>query len=100
MDEISPTKRISHAFAEVYKKRLRYSARLGWLVRNGDVWRPDEEAALQVARTFCATAAKHMRDRRLDSEATVEAVLRLSAFEPAMRAAIPEGHIQLGGVWA
>lgn len=100
MDEISPTKYLASIFPKLYANQLRHSARLGWCVRDGDVWRPDEEVALQICRTFCATAARHMRDRRMDSEATVEAVLRLSAFEPAMRAAIPEGHIQLGGTWA
>ena len=53
MDEISPTKHISHAFAEVYKKRLRYSDRLGWLVRDGNIWWPDEQQATQICRIFC-----------------------------------------------
>ena len=96
MDEISPIKHISHVFAEVNKKRLHHSDRLGWLVRDSDnIWRPDEQAALQIARTFCAAAAKHMRDRRLDSEATVEAVMRLASFEPRMTAALPKGDTVL-----
>lgn len=100
MDEISPTKHISHVFAEVNKKRLHHSARLGWLVRDGDIWRPDEQQAMQIARQFCHEAARYRRDRRLDTEATVEAVMRLASFAPQMTAAIPEGHIQLGEVWA
>ena len=99
MDEISPVKQLASIFP-LYGNQLRHSPRLGWLYRDGDVWQPDEQAALQICRTFCTTAARHMRDRRLDSEAAVEAVLRLASFEPRMTAAIPDGHIQLGGVWA
>jgi len=91
MDEISPVKHLASVFPKLYGQQLRYSARLGWLYRDGDVWRPDEQAALQIARTFCAAAAKQMRDRRLDAEATVEAVLRLASFEPRMTAALPKG---------
>ena len=90
---------VNAAAGSVLARQLHYSARLGWLVRDGDVWRPDEQQAMQIARTFCATAARHMRDRRLDTEATVEAVLRLASFEPRMTAALPKDHIQLGGVW-
>ena len=100
MDEVSSAKQLSSIFPKLYANQLHYSSRHGWLCRDGDTWRPDEEQAMQVCRTFCAAAARQMRDRRMDSEATAEAVLRLSAFEPAMRAAIPDGHIRLGGAWA
>ena len=41
----------------------------------------NEQQVMQIARQFCAEAARHMRDRRLDTEATVEAVLRLASFD-------------------
>ena len=92
MDEISPQKQIASIFAKVHSGRVRYSPRLGWVVRDADnIWRPDELLVTQVARLLCAEAAKYRRDRRLDSEATVETVLRLASFEPRMTAAIPEG---------
>ena len=100
MDELSPTKQLASIFPKVYATQLRYSALLGWLVRDGDIWWPDEQRAFRIARQFCHEAARFRRDRRLDSEATVKAVMRLASFEPAMRAAIPDGHVQLGGVWA
>ena len=95
MDEISPTKHLASAFPKLYANRLRYSSRLGcWLCRDAEgVWQPDEQQALQIARQFCHEAARYRRDRRLDTEATVETLLRLASFEPAMRAALPKGDV-------
>ena len=93
MDEVSSTKQLASIFPKLYANQLRHSARHGWLVRDGDVWQPNEEAALQTARTFCLAAARQLRDRRLGSEATVETVMRLASFEPGVTAAIPKDHM-------
>ena len=93
MDEISSFKHLATIFPKLYERQLRYSSRLGWLYRDGEIWRPDEQQAMQIARLFCATAARAMRDRRLDTEATVEAVLRLASFEPRMTAAKHGGRL-------
>ena len=95
MDEMSPAKYLAGAYATYFADQLRYSSQLGWLLRDGNVWRPDERQAMQIARQFCAEAGLHMRDRRLDTEATVETVLRLAAFEPGMRAPLPKGDVAL-----
>ena len=64
----------------------------GWCVTPIISGAPDELLVTQVARLLCAEAAKYQhRDRRLDSEATVETVLRLASFEPRMTAALPKG---------
>ena len=96
MDEVSSAKQLASIFPKLYANQLHYSSRHGWLCRDGDIWRPDEEQAMQVCRTFCAAAARQMRDRRLDTEATVEAVMRLASFEPRMTAALPKGDTLFG----
>ncbi len=96
MDELSPTKHLASTFPKLYANHLRHSSRHGWLCRDGYIWRPDEEQAMQVCRMFCAAAAKQMRDRKLDTEATVEAVMRLASFEPRMTAALPKGDTLFG----
>ena len=88
MDEISPHKQIASIFAKVHSGRVRYSARHGWLVRDADVWRRDDRQVAQIARQFCAEAARHRHAPKLDAEA----MLRLAAFEPRMTAPLPEGH--------
>ncbi len=95
MDELSPTKHLASIFPKLYANQLRYSAQLGcWLCRGAEgVWQPDEQQAFQIARQFCVEAARYRRDRRLDNESTVEAVLRLSSFEPAMRAPLPKDDV-------
>ncbi len=95
MDEISLTKQLASIFPKLYANQLRYSSRLGcWLCRDADgVWQPDEQQALQIARQFCHEAARYRRDRRLDTEATVDAVLRLASFEPAMCAPLPKDAV-------
>jgi len=90
MDEISSAKQLASLFPKLYANQLHYSARLGWLVRDGDIWWPDEQQLRQICRMFCAAAARQLRDRRLDTEATVEAVMRLASFEPRMTAALPK----------
>ena len=91
MDEVSSAKHLASIFPKLYAAQLRHSARLGWLVRDGNIWWPDEQQATQICRIFCSAAARQLRDRRLDSEATVETVLRLASFEPRMTAALPKG---------
>ena len=93
MDEVSSAKQLASLFPKLYANQLHYSARLGWLVRDGDIWWPDEQQATQICRMFCSAAARQLRDQRLGSEATVETVLRLASFEPGMREALPKDHM-------
>ena len=84
-DDISPAKKLAQIFTNLYAKQLRYTPRHGWLCRDGNVWRPGRDEAMQFARAFCHAAAEQTRSPLLTSETLIAEVLRLSEFEPAMR---------------
>ena len=91
MDEISRVKQTTDVFVEAYKNRVRYSAKHGgWLVFDGQMWRQDKPQAKQIARQLCYEASRRLHWPQLDTEATVETVLRLASFAPQMTA-IPNG---------
>lgn len=96
MDEISRVKQTTDVFVEAYKNRVRYSAKHGgWLVFDGQMWRQDKPQAKQIARQLCYEASRRLHWPQLDTEATVETVLRLASFAPQMTA-IPNGQLGLG----
>ena len=97
-DEISPAKKLAPLFSKTYANQLRFTPQHGWLCRDGDIWRPDQRAAMQFARQFCHEAPRQTRSPMLTAELLIETMLRLAELEPGMREALPEGEI-LGRAW-
>jgi hypothetical protein len=98
-DETSIPKRLAAVFAAKHHDQIRFDLRRGWLVRGADeFWRVDPAGALKLACEFCDATARLLRSIAVTGKAMAAEVLRLSEYEPDMRAGLPEGEV-LGG-WA